>query len=126
MNMIQKQVEMGRALFEINQNTFQELARTQQDNIKKYFELNTDFSKRLPEVNDISSFVELQREYNETLWAHTKSSFEAQTELLKGAFGNTREALKEAYTFETEEAPKPKAKAKAKPKAKAKKTAEAA
>lgn len=101
MNMIQKQVEMGRALFEINQNTFQELARTQQDNIKKYFELNTDFSKRLPEVNDISSFVELQREYNETLWTGIKDTTKGQVDVIKTAVEESGEAVRKAFTVET-------------------------
>ncbi len=101
MNMIQKQVEMGRALFEINQNTFQELARTQQDNLKKYFELNSDFSKRLPEVSDISSFVELQREYNETLWTGIKDTTKGQVDVIKTAVEESGEAVRKAFTVET-------------------------
>jgi len=101
MNMLQKQVEMGRALFEINQNTFQELARTQQDNFKKYMELNTDFSKRLPEVTDISTFVELQKEYNETLWTGVKDSTKGQVEVIKTAVEESGEAVRKAFTVET-------------------------
>ena len=101
MNMIQKQVEMGRALFEINQNTFQELARTSQDNLKKYLELNSDFSKRLPEVTDISSFVELQKEYNETLWNGIKDSTKGQVEVIKTAAQESGEAMRKAFAVET-------------------------
>jgi hypothetical protein len=96
----------------------------QRVNFEKYVEVNREFGSRLPEIKDITSVVELQREYTETMWAQAKEAVEAQTELLKGALVETRDALKVAYTFE--EAEKPKAKAKAKPKAKAKKTAEAA
>lgn len=101
MNIVEKQVEMGRALFEINQNTFQELARTQQDNFKKYFELNTDFSKRLPEVTDVSSFVELQREYNETLWSGIKDTTRGQVDVIKTAVEESGEAMRKAFTVET-------------------------
>lgn len=101
MNIVQKQVEMGRALFEINQNTFQELARTQQDNFKKYLELNSDFSKRLPEVKDISSFVELQREYNETLWTGIKDTTRGQVDVIKTAVEESGEAMRKAFTVET-------------------------
>jgi len=101
MNVLQKQVEMGRALFEINQNTVQELARTQQDNFKKYFELNNDFSKRLPEVTDISSFVELQREYNETLWGGIKDTTRGQVDVIKTAVEESGEAVRKAFTVET-------------------------
>ena len=101
MNIIEKQVEMGKALFEINQNTMQELARSQQDNLKKYFELNSDFSKRLPEVNDISSFVELQREYNETLWSGIKESTQGQVDVIKTAVEESGAAVRKAFTVET-------------------------
>lgn len=101
MNIVEKQVEMGRALFEINQNTFQELARTQQDNFKKYLEMNSEFSKRLPEVKDFSSFVELQREYNETLWDGFKTSTQGQVEVLKTAVEESGEAVRKAFTVET-------------------------
>jgi len=101
MNIMQKQVEMGRALFEINQNTFQEMARFQQDNLKKYFELNSDFSKRIPEVTDVSSFVELQREYSETLWTGIKDSTRSQVDVIKSAVEETGEAVRKAFTAET-------------------------
>ena len=101
MNMIEKQVEMGRALFEINQNTFQELARTSQDNLKKYFELNSTFSKRIPEVTDVTSFVELQREYNETLWTGVKDSTRGQVDVIKTAVEETGVAVRKAFTVET-------------------------
>ena len=123
MNIIEKQTELGKSLYEINTSTMKEYFELQRESFEKYVELNREYGAKLPELKDITSAIELQKEYNETLWAHTKTSFEAQSELLKGAFSNTRDALKEAYTF-AEEAPKPKAKAKAK--AKPKKTAEAA
>lgn len=126
MNIIEKQTELGKSLYEINTSTMKEYFNLQRESFEKYVEMNREFGAKLPEIKDLSSAMELQKAYNETLWAHTKSNFEAQKDLLTGAFGNTRDALKVAYTFETEEAPKPKAKAKAKPKAKAKKTTEAA
>lgn len=129
MNIIEKQTELGKSLYEINTSTAKEYFNLQRENLEKYVEMNREFGAKVPELKDISSAIELQKLYNETLWAQTKSSFSAQSELLKGAFSNTRDALKTAYAFETaevavEEAPKPKAKAKSK--AKAKKTAEAA
>ena len=122
MSIIEKQTELGKSLYEINSSTMKEYFELQRESFDKYVEMNREFGAKLPEIKDLGSAIELQKEYNETLWAHTKSSFEAQSELLKGAFGSTRDAFKEAYTFELEDAPKPKAKAKPK----AKKTAEAA
>lgn len=127
MNIIEKQTELGKSLYEINTSTMKEYFTMQRANFEKYVEVNREFGSRLPEIKDITSVVELQREYTETMWSQAKEAVEAQTELLKGAFVETRDALKTAYTFDeagNETAAKPKAKAKAKPKAK--KTAEAA
>jgi hypothetical protein len=127
MNIIEKQTELGKSLYAINSSTMKEYMTMQRTIFEKYIEVNREFGSRLPEIKDITSVVELQREYTETMWAQAKEAVEAQTDLLKGAFVETRDALKTAYTFENAEiAEKPKAKAKAKPKAKAKKTAEAA
>ena len=127
MNIIEKQTELGKSLYEINTSTMKEYFTMQRANFEKYVEVNREFGSRLPEIKDITSVVELQREYTETMWSQAKEAVEAQTELLKGAFVETRDALKTAYTFDeagNETAAKPKTKAKAKPKAK--KTAEAA
>lgn len=118
MNIIEKQTELGKSLYEINTSTAKEYFNLQRSNLEAYLEVNREFGSRLPEVNDVSSVLTLQREYNETLWNHAKASVEAQTELLKGAFSETRDALKTAFAPEAEEVVKPKAKAKAKPKAK--------
>jgi len=135
MNIIEKQTALGKSLYEINTSTMKEYVSLQRSNIEQYIEVNREFGSRLPEVKSVTNAVELQREYSEMVWNQVKSAMGAQNELLKGAFNETREALKTAYTFETEVAevtvkPKVKAKAKAKakaaPKAKAKKTAAAA
>jgi hypothetical protein len=105
MNIIEKQTELGKSLYEINTSTMKEYLSMQRANIEKYVEVNREFGTRLPEVKDISSAVELQREYSEMVWNQAKESMTAQTELLKGAFNETREALKSAYsTSEIEEA----------------------
>jgi len=98
MNIIEKQTELGKSLYEINTSTMKEYLSMQRANIEKYVEVNREFGTRLPEVKDISSAVELQREYNGMVWSHAKDSMAAQTELLKGAFNETREALKAAYS----------------------------
>ncbi|XOV90414.1 MAG: phasin family protein [Pseudomonadota bacterium] len=121
MNMIERQSELGKSLFEINTNTLKELANLQKENVEKYFETNRSFGERLPEVKSVSDFLALQREYGETLWNNTREAVETQTEIVRGAFAETTDALKTAFNIGQEEAaaaaPK-KATAKAKPKAK--------
>jgi hypothetical protein len=130
MNIIEKQTALGESLYEINTSTMKEYMSLQRSNIEKYVAVNREFGSRLPEVTNVTNAVELQREYSQMVWNQVKGAMEAQTELLKDAFNETREALKTAYTFESDAVvavkPKAKAKPKAKPKTKVKKTARAA
>ena len=103
MNMIEKQVEVGKSLFEINKNTMSEMAELSRKNIETYFEVNRSFGEKLPEVREISTFFEMQREYGETLWNNAREAMESQNAILKGAFEETRDLLATAYS--TEEAP---------------------
>ncbi len=115
MNMIERQSELGKSLYEINTNTLKELATLQKENIEKYFETNRSFGGRLPEIKSVTDFFTLQREYGETLWSNTREAVETQTEIVRSAFSETSEALKAAFKVEQAEdvTPAPK-KAKAK------------
>jgi len=130
MNIIERQTELGKSLYEINVNALKEFAALQRENIEQYLETNRAFGEKLPAVKDVSGFVELQREYGASLWSNVKHSFENQNELFRTAIEETREALKQAFSTQTgkekpvtKAAPKAKAKPKAKTKAKAKTTA---
>ena len=115
MNMIEKQAELGKSLYEINTQAMSEIAELSRKNIEQYFEVNRSFGEKLPEIREISDFVNLQREYGETLWNNAKEAMESQNAILQSAMSETREAFESAFAAE-----------KAKPKAKARKTAEAA
>jgi hypothetical protein len=114
MNVIEKQTELGKSLYAINSNTLKEFATLQQENLQKYIETNRSFGEKLPEIKDMSSFVELQREYGATLWTNVKSSFEHQNELFRSAIEETRDAVKHAFTSEDDVVEKTAVKAKAK------------
>ena len=130
MNIIERQTELGKSLYDINVNALKEFAALQRENIEQYLETNRAFGEKLPAVKDVSGFVELQREYGASLWSNVKHSFENQNELFRTAIEETREALKQALSTQTgkekpvtKAAPKAKARPKAKTKAKAKTTA---
>jgi len=101
MNIIQKQAELGRSLFQINTNTLRSYAEMQRDNLSKYVELNSNYGKQLPEIKNVQDFLALQREYGQSVWSGVKSSVESQTSLVKSAFEETSVALKSAYTTDT-------------------------
>ena len=130
MNIIERQTELGKSLYDINVNALKEFAALQRENIEQYLETNRAFGEKLPAVKDVSGFVELQREYGASLWSNVKHSFENQNELFRTAIEETREAHKQAFSTKTgkekpvtKAAPKAKARPKAKTKAKAKTTA---
>jgi len=117
MNIIEKQSELTKSLYEINTSTVKELATLQRENLEKYFETNRSFGERLPEIKNVSDFLALQREYGETLVTNAREAIETQNEIVRGAVEETTEAFRAAFTFESEStkpAPKKKAKAKAK------------
>ena len=128
MNVIEKQTELTKSLFNINSGALKEFTSQQKANVEKYLETNKSFGERLPEVRDISGFLTLQREYGESLWANAKSALETQNELVKTTFEETRDAFKLAMTSnevsekaaedKAEAVPAKKAKSKAKPKGK--------
>ena len=130
MNIIERQTELGKSLYDINVNALKEFAALQRENIEQYLETNRAFGEKLPAVKDVSGFVELQREYGASLWSNVKHSFENQNELFRTAIEETREAPNQAFSTQpgkekpvTKAAPKAKARPKAKTKAKAKTTA---
>ena len=97
MNILEKQADLGRTIFEINQNTIQELFKATQENVQKYFALNSEFGQKLPEVRDVSSFVELQREYGETLWGNVREATESQTQIVRSAVEETGNAVRKVF-----------------------------
>jgi hypothetical protein len=103
MNPFEKQLEMGRELMELNTQWFQKITEFDTTNFQKYVEMNQEFAARLPEVKDVQSFSELQREYGETLWSATQNAFQARGELIREAAEANGEVVKTAFTAEVPE-----------------------
>ena len=118
MSIRDRQSDLGKSLFQINANTLRGLAELQRDNVEKYFELNAAYFDKLPEVEGLSDFVELQREYNETMWNSVKETAQSRADLLKEALEESGEVLKAAFTPEEEEEQKAAKPARTKKKAK--------
>lgn len=106
MSFMEKQAELGKSLYEINQSTFSNIVELSRKNIEQYIETNKAFGEKLPEVREVSTFFSLQREYGETLWNNAREAVEAQNEILTGAFNETREVVQSAFTTAEEPAPK--------------------
>ncbi len=106
MNMMEKQAELGKSLYEINTSVMSEMVELSRKNIEQYFEVNRSFGEKLPEVREVSSFMSLQREYGETLWNNAKEAMESQNAILQGAFTEARDVMQSTFTPEQEAAPK--------------------
>lgn len=104
MNALEKSAQVGRELFELNAQTVRKMTELSAENFKKYVELNQDYFQKLPEVRALGSFVELQREYNETLWKGVQDDFKARGSILREAVEETGSVLRGAFGAATAEA----------------------
>lgn len=98
MNPIERQMQLGRDLMELNAEWFRKIAEYDTENFQKYVEINQEFATRLPEVRDVQSFVELQREYGEHLWKNTQEVMKTRGEMLREAFEANAGRVRDAYT----------------------------
>jgi len=106
MNAFEKSTQFGRELFEINAETVRKITELSAENFKKYMELNQDYLQKLPEVRELSSFVELQREYNEKLWKGMQDDLKARGEIVREAVEDTGSVLRGAFTNAAEQSEK--------------------
>jgi len=105
---MENQIKAGRELFEINTQVARRMSEIAGEGIKQYFETNQTFAKRLGEVRDVTSFVELQRDYSKTLYNGLTERLQTQGEVVKDAVERGGEVLRGAFTsaeVAAEEAP---------------------
>jgi hypothetical protein len=103
-NPFEKQVQLGRELFELNTDTMRKIAQLSADNFKKYMELNQDYAQKLPEVRDISTFVELQREYGQNVWEGVREDLTARGEIVREAVEQTGGLIRGAFDAQADAA----------------------
>ncbi len=98
MSVIENQMKLGRELFEINTHVARRMTEITGEAIKQYFETNQDFAKRLGEVRDVTAFIDLQREYGETLYNGVTERMQTRGEVLKEAVERGGEAMRSAFS----------------------------
>ena len=104
MSVIENQMKLGRELFEINTHVARRMTEITGEAIKQYFEANQDFAKRLTEVRDVTSFMDLQREYGQTLYNGVTERMQTRGEVLKEAVERGGEAMRDAFSAAQEAA----------------------
>ncbi|MGE0622706.1 MAG: phasin family protein [Pseudomonadales bacterium] len=102
-NGMENVAKLTRQLFELNNSTIVKFVDLSSENFKKYLELNESYVSKLPEVSDLSSFVELQREYGQNLWEGVQADLRARGEIVREAVEQTGSLVR--GTFSADEAP---------------------
>ncbi len=92
--------KLGRQLFDLNNETMVKFVELSSDNFKKYVELNQSYVSKLPEVSDVSSFVELQREYGQNLWEGVQADLRARGEIVREAVETTGSLVRGSFSEE--------------------------
>jgi len=97
MSRFEKPMKFVSDMTEINNEAMIKLAELSAENFKKYLELNQSFVSKLPEVSDISSFVELQREYGQNLWEGVQEDLRAHGTIVRDAVEHTGSLVRGAF-----------------------------
>ena len=106
MNAFEKTAQVGRELFEINAGTLRKITELSAENFKRYIELNQDYMQKLPEVREVGAFVELQRDYGQTLWKGMQDDMKARGEIVRHAVEETGGVIRGVFNTASEEAEK--------------------
>ena len=106
MNAFEKSAQVSRELFEINAETVRKFTELSAENFKKYLELNQDYMQKLPEVRELGTFVELQREYGQSLWQGMQDDLKARGEIIREAMETTGGVFRSALETATEQGEK--------------------
>ena len=100
MSVFEKQATLGKELFDINTDVTRRMVEITGEGVKQYFDTNQEFAKKLAEVRDITSFVELQREYGSTLYSGVNERMQTRGEVMKEAVERSAAALRTAFNME--------------------------
>ncbi len=103
MNPIEKQAQLARGLFELNTEAVRKIVELGTENFRKYMELNQDYAQKLPEIRDISAFVELQGDYGQTLWEGVQEDLSARGTIVREAVEQTGGLIRSAFRPEEAE-----------------------
>ncbi|HEY5679006.1 MAG TPA: phasin family protein [Pseudomonadales bacterium] len=102
MSMIEKQAKLGRELLELNVDTVRKFAELSSENFRRYMELNQSYAQKLPEVREVGAFVELQRDYGQSLWDGVRDDFKARGDIVRTAVEHTGSLIRGAFGSEPE------------------------
>lgn len=99
---LRNSAKLGRDLFEMNNSAMIKIIELSTENFKKYLELNQNYVAKLPEVRDLGSFVELQRDYGQNLWEGVQADLKARGEIVRETVEQTGQLVRGVFSAETD------------------------
>ena len=96
MSVIEKSIELNKALFELNSSTFKKLAELDSESFQSYMDLNKTTSEKMMEIKSVAAWLEMQRGYSKSLWDASQSAFKAKSEICQQAYEQAGQLIKEA------------------------------
>ena len=93
-------LKLGQALLTINTEAAQRMAQLATEGVQRYVETNQTFASRLGQLNDLNEFVELQREYGETMFRSGSEGLQTQGAVMQEAAERAGVAVREAFGSE--------------------------
>ena len=94
-------LKLGQELLNINTEAAQRMAQLATEGMQRYFETNQSFATRLGELSDFNEFVELQREYGETVFRAGSEDLQSQGAVIQEVAERTGAAVREAFSPES-------------------------
>ena len=104
MSRLERGMKLGRELFDVNNSAWIKAAELSAENFRKYVELNQSFVEKLPEVRDISTFVELQRDYGQSLWEGVQADLRARGDIVRETVEQTGSLVRGVFSADEEAA----------------------
>ena len=96
MSVIEKSLELNKALFELNSATFKKLAELDTESFQGYMDLNKSTSEKMMEIKSVAAWMDMQRSYSKSLWDDSQSAFKAKTEICQQAYEEAGQMIKDA------------------------------
>ena len=70
MSVIEKSLELNKALFELNSATFKKLAELDTESFQSYMDLNKSTSEKMMEIKSVAAWMDMQRSYSTVSYTH--------------------------------------------------------
>ena len=94
---------LGRDLFALNVESMRKAMDLNTESWRKFMAMNEETMKKARTLKDYSGWMELQRNYGQSMWEDAQDWMRAQNELNQAAYTEASSMVREAYAPEAPE-----------------------